>query len=167
MPWFKNTLFVITADHTSSDIYFDESRTAWGYYSVPVIFYHPDKSLTDMSPEIAQQIDIMPSVLGHLHFDQPYIAFGRDVFRETIEPFAFNYNEVYQLIKGEYILQFDGTQTISLYNYRNDPLLRSNLKDERSEVRSSMEIFIKAVIQQYNNRMIEDKLSIRDSNQIH
>jgi phosphoglycerol transferase MdoB-like AlkP superfamily enzyme len=166
MPWFRNTLFVITADHTSSDIYFDESRTAWGYYSVPVIFYHPDNSLADMSPDIAQQIDIMPSVLGHLHFDQPYIAFGRDVFRETVEPFAFNYNEVYQLIKGEHILQFDGTQTISLYNYRKDPLLRSNLREEQPEIRRSMEIYIKAVIQQYNNRMIEDKLSIRDSKQI-
>ncbi len=164
MPWFKNTLFVITADHTSSDIYFDESRTAWGYYSVPVIFYHPDNSLAGMSPDIAQQIDIMPSVLGHLHFDQPYIAFGRDVFRESAEPFAFNYNEVYQLIKGEYILQFDGTKTISLYNYRKDPLLRSNLRAEDQQTLQSMETFIKAVIQQYNNRMIEDKLSIRDSN---
>jgi phosphoglycerol transferase MdoB-like AlkP superfamily enzyme len=161
MPWFKNTLFVITADHTSSDIYFDESRTAWGYYSVPVIFYHPDNSLAEMSSHTAQQIDIMPSVLGHLHFDQPYIAFGRDVFRESTEPFAFNYNEVYQLIKGEYILQFDGTKTISLYNYRKDPLLRSNLRTEDQETLVSMETFIKAVIQQYNNRMIDDKLSIK------
>lgn len=165
MPWFKNTLFVITADHTSSDIYFDESRTAWGYYSVPVIFYHPDHSLAGMSSDIAQQIDIMPSVLGHLHFDKPYIAFGRDVFRENSEPFAFNYNEVYQLIKGEYILQFDGRQAIALYNYREDPLLRNNLKEQLPAVIETMEIFIKAVIQQYSNRMIEDKLSIRDPNQ--
>lgn len=165
MPWFKNTLFVITADHTSSDIYFDESRTAWGYYSVPVIFYHPDNSLAGRSPEIAQQIDIMPSVLGHLHFDKPYVAFGRDIFRESTEPFAFNYNEVYQLIKGEYILQFDGTKAIALYNYRKDPLLRTNLKGDKQEVLRSMEDFIKAVIQQYNNRMIEDKLSVSDSKQ--
>ena len=161
MPWFKNTIFVITADHTSSDIYFDESRTAWGYYSVPVIFYKPDNSLTEMSTDIAQQIDIMPSVLGHLHYDKPYVAFGRDVFRETTEPFAFNYNEVYQLTKGEYILQFDGKKAISLYNFRKDPLLRSNLHTEQPEVVASMENFIKAVIQQYSNRMIEDKLSIK------
>ena len=37
-PWYKNTLFVFTADHCSSDIIFDESRTNWGYYSVPVFF---------------------------------------------------------------------------------------------------------------------------------
>jgi hypothetical protein len=128
---------------------------------VPVIFYKPDNSLAGMSPEIAQQIDIMPSVLGHLHYDKPFIAFGRDIFRETTEPFAFNYNEVYQLTKGEYILQFDGKQTIALYNFKRDPLLRSNLRAEQPEIVASMEVFIKGVIQQYNNRMIGDKLSIK------
>jgi hypothetical protein len=160
MPWYKNTVFVITADHTSSDIYFDESRTAWGYYSVPVIFFKPDNSLAEMSTGISQQIDIMPSVLGYLHYDKPYVGFGRDIFREEKEPFAFNYNEVYQLFQGDYLLQFDGKSSISLYDFKHDPLLKINLVNERRDVIADMEPVVKGIIQQYNNRMIEDKLSL-------
>lgn len=39
-PWFKNTLFVITADHTSGNCY-PEYVTDLGYYNVPVIFLCP------------------------------------------------------------------------------------------------------------------------------
>ena len=43
--WFKNTLFVITADHTSRQI--DPFyKTSLGYYTVPIILYAPgDESL--------------------------------------------------------------------------------------------------------------------------
>jgi phosphoglycerol transferase MdoB-like AlkP superfamily enzyme len=163
MPWFKNTLFVITADHTSSDIYFDDSRTAWGFYSVPVIFYKPDNSLAASRPGIVQQIDIMPSVLGYLHYEKPYVAFGRDVFHANgIEPFAFNYkDDVYQLFEGDYLLQFDGKRTLGFYNYRTDRLIQQNLAQQASEQQQRMERKVKAIIQQYNNRMVEDRLVVK------
>lgn len=160
MPWYKNTLFVITADHTSSDIYFDEGRTAWGFYSVPVIFYKPDNSLADYSTQITQQIDIMPSVLGYLNYEQPYIGFGRDVFDVRSEPFAFNFkDEVYQLFQGDHLLQFDGSRSLTLYNFKTDPMLKTNLVSEHPEIVDVMERKVKAIIQQYNNRMIEDNLT--------
>jgi phosphoglycerol transferase MdoB-like AlkP superfamily enzyme len=163
MPWYKNTLFVITADHTSSEIQFDESRTAWGFYSVPVIFFKPDHSLKGYSDQLVQQVDIMPSVLGHLHFSSPYVAFGRDIFRETSAPIAFNYKDnVYQLMEGEYLLQFDGSKTLALYNFKTDKMLTHDLKDEQPEVKSWMEEKIKAVVQQYNNRLVEDRFTAKE-----
>ncbi|SKC82531.1 LTA synthase family protein [Ohtaekwangia koreensis] len=163
MPWFKNTLFVITADHTSSEIEFPESRTAWGFYSVPVIFYKPDHSLADSSDQLIQQIDIMPSILGNLHFNSPYVAFGRDIFRETIKPLAFNYKDnVYQLFEGDYLLQFDGIKTVALYNFKTDKLLEHNLIDTQRDILGPMENTMKAVLQQYNNRLVEDRFTIKD-----
>jgi phosphoglycerol transferase MdoB-like AlkP superfamily enzyme len=161
MPWYKNTLFVITADHTSSEIEFAEGRTDWGYYSVPIIFFKPNKGLVGRSKELIQQIDIMPSVLGYLHYDKPYFAFGRDIMREKSVPFAFNYhNNGYQLFQDEYFFRFDGTKPISLYDFRMDRLLQRNLLTERADVSAKMERKIKAIIQQYNNRMIENKLTV-------
>jgi phosphoglycerol transferase MdoB-like AlkP superfamily enzyme len=149
MPWFKNTVFVITADHTSSEIQFPESRTAWGYYSVPVIFYAPDGSLNGRSEELIEQIDIMPSILGHLHFDSPYVAFGRDIFREPKEPFVFNYKDnVYQLMEGDYLLQFDGSRSVALYNFKTDKLEQHNLIHTLPGIQARMEARIKAMIQQ-------------------
>ena len=58
--WYQNTLFVITADHCSSDILFEEGRTDWGFFSVPIILFKPDNSLAAFDKGIMQQIDIFP-----------------------------------------------------------------------------------------------------------
>lgn len=161
MKWYNNTLFVITADHVSSNILFPESHTTWGLYSVPIIFFKPDNSLKSMETDIAQQIDIMPSVLGYLHYDKPYVAFGRNVFEKTT-PFAFNYRDnVYNLYKDDYLLMFDGKRTVNLYNFKEDKLLKKDIKLEQPETVKEMEKFIKAIIQQYNNRMVENRLVVK------
>lgn len=161
MPWYKNTLFVITADHVSSNIIFPESRTTPGLFSVPIIFFKPDNSLQGMNTEIAQQIDIMPSVLGYLKFDKPFVGFGRNVFDSTTQGFAFNYrDEVYNIYEGDYLLLFDEKKTIGLYNFRQDKMLTSDLKKENSEIVARLELKVKAIIQQYNNRMVEDRLTV-------
>ena len=71
-----------------------------------------------MEPEIIQQADIMPSILGYLHYDQPYFAFGRDVFREKTTPVAFNYSDNYNLFMDGYLLNFNGDKTVGLYNFK-------------------------------------------------
>ena len=158
MPWYENTLFVITADHCSSNIVFDESHTTWGLFSVPVIFFKPDNSLAGRRPHLAQQIDIMPSVLGYLHYDKSYVGFGRDIFREATSPFAFNYRDTYNLYVDDYLLVFDGKEVVSLFNFMSDKMLTRDIKAEEPERVKRMEIQIKAIIQQYNNRMIENRL---------
>lgn len=161
MPWYQNTLFVITADHTSSNIQYPEFRTGWGFYSIPLIFFKPDNSLAGMEDEIVQQTDIMPSVLGYLHYEDPYLAFGRDIFRDDAIPMAFNYKDnTYQLFEGDFLLVFDGTRSIGLYDFKSDKLMLENLIERSPETAAPMEKRIKAVIQQYNNRMIEDRLTV-------
>lgn len=162
MPWYQNTLFVITADHTSSNIQFGSHPNVLGYYNIPVIFFSPEEEVTGIKPEIIQQIDIMPTVLGYLHFDEPYVAFGRDAWNEDREPFAFNYREnVYQLIKGNYFLEFDGMKSLGLFNLQEDISLQHNLLTEQPEEAQQMEQWMKAIIQQYNNRMIDNKLVVK------
>lgn len=87
MPWYNNTLFVITADHASAQINLKEYNTARGYFSVPIIFFDPGVVTVNdtgepqpLIDEIVQQIDIMPSILSYLNYDRPYVAFGRNVF---------------------------------------------------------------------------------------
>ena len=158
-PWYSNTLFVITADHCSSDILFEESHTTWGMYSVPIIFFKPDNSLTGMRKEIIQHVDIMPSILGYLHYNKPYFSFGRDIFREKTTPIAYNFRDTYNLFMDDYLLNFNGQNTVGLYNFSADKLLKTNLKSEKPVVVASMEQKMKAIIQGYNNRMVENKLT--------
>ncbi len=160
MPWYANTIFVITADHTSSEIEFPETRTAAGFFSIPIIFFAPDGSLSGRKERIIQQTDILPSVLGYLNFDEPFVAFGTNVFSDD-EGFALNYKDnQYQLFMGDYLLQFDGEKSRGLYRFRTDNLLQENLVDSLPEVVSALEPKVKAMIQQYNNRLVENRMVV-------
>lgn len=162
MPWYKNTLFVITADHTSSNILFDETRTAWGFYSIPVIFFNPDNSLQGFDHGITQQIDIMPTVLHYLNYDEDFIAFGNDAFHGGADQFAFNYRDnVYQLFQGDYLLVYDGVRPVGLYNFKTDKMVENNLLEQKQDVVAPMLTKLKAVIQQYNNRLIDNKMTVQ------
>lgn len=158
-PWFENTLFVITADHTNQAEH-PEYLTESGTFAVPVIFYRPGGELKGHVNAIAQQIDIMPTVLGYLGYDQPYIAFGVDLLKTPSEQtYAVNYvNGVYQYHKGNYLLQFDGEKVIALYDFTSDRLLAHNLLGTQPELQAEMEKELKAMIQQYMSRMNTDRL---------
>ncbi|MEO6282227.1 MAG: LTA synthase family protein, partial [Dyadobacter sp.] len=107
-----------------------------------------------------QQIDILPSVLGYLHYDKPYFAYGKNIFGKVPLNFAVNYDGVYQWFNGPHILQFDGRKTVGLYNYQEDKLLKNNLMGRIPKVQEPMELQVKAFIQQYSNRMLDDRLTV-------
>ena len=161
-PWYRNTIFVLVADHTnqtSHDIY----KTDLGLYSIPIIFFTPDGQLEARTDEVtvAQQTDITPTLLHLLGYDKPYLAFGDDLLDEGRDRggyWAFSYNAgIYQLVKGDLMLQFDGTKTTAVYRFKTDPLLKNNLVGRLPE-QQPMEQFIKALIQQYMSRMNENRL---------
>ncbi len=162
MDWYPNTLFVITADHCNQT-YFPEYQTSVGAFSVPIIFYRPDNSLAGCKKELAQQIDIMPSILGYLNHNKPFIAFGRNLFNSKEEkPFAVNYsNGCYQLLMDDYVMIFDGSKVLAMYNFKEDSLLTRNLQGKSLDRQMEMERLLKAIIQQYNARMIDDNLVVK------
>ncbi|KAA6433591.1 sulfatase-like hydrolase/transferase [Rufibacter glacialis] len=161
-PWFQNTLFVITADHSATHTYYPEYQTAWGNFAVPVLFFAPgDASFRGVERDrVVQQIDIMPTVLGYLGYDQPYFSFGKNMLNPQEGNFAISYQGGYQWTEGDYFLQFDGTKTLGLFNYRQDKSLKEDLQDKEPARRIAMENQLKAFIQQYNNRMLENKLQV-------
>ncbi|MDA3954877.1 MAG: sulfatase-like hydrolase/transferase [Bacteroidales bacterium] len=159
--WYDSTLFVITADHASAQIGFPEYKTIKGYYSVPIIFYHPTDNLTGLEYDLAQQIDIMPSILSYLNYDESYISFGQDLFNGDKERFVINVlNDVYQLYMDDYLIQYNESEILSLYKFKVDSLFQHNLIGTMPEVEEKMLKKVQAFIQEYNYRMINDELTI-------
>ena len=158
-PWFKNTIFVLTSDHTNLSDH-DYYQTDLGGFCSPIIIYEP--GITDLQPavqdKIAQQIDILPTVLGMLHYPKPYFAFGIDVLNTPAEDtWAVNYlNGIYQYVKHDHVLQFDGQRTRAVYAL-TDSLMKHNLVGSCPD-QESMEHELKAIIQQYMARMTQDRL---------
>ncbi len=164
MPWYENTLFVITADH-STVAHYDISRTSVNKFQIPLMLFSPgDSTLRGINNKLAQQIDIMPTVLNYIGFNkEPYIAFGKDLLHEDNERFAISYtNNSYQLVYHDYAIHFDGENIISAFNLAKDPMQLNNIKDTDDDYLKSLPL-MKGIIQQYNNRMIEDRLTIEEN----
>jgi len=182
MAWFKNTLFVITADHTSEG-YYPYYQTDAGQFAVPILFYQQgdpmerkseddelygrldqkigkSRSEVNKNLEIAAQTDIMPSVLDYLSYDGDYIAFGNSVFDTATSHFSVHYlSGIYGMIKDGYLLEYNGINTTSLYNLKDDHFQKNNLVSKHLPVMKRLEDFLKAYLQQYNNRLIENRLT--------
>ena len=156
-PWFKNTIFVLTSDHTNMSNH-AEYQTDLGGFCSPIIIFDPSRPEGQMLDKIAQQIDILPTLLGMLHYPKPYFGFGIDLFNTPQEDtWAVNYlNGIYQYVRYGYVLQFDGAATTGVYRL-DDRLMKQNLKG-KVDVQQQMERELKAIIQQYMERMKQDRL---------
>jgi len=156
--WFKNTLFIITADHTS-EAFSPYYLTPVGQHVIPLIFYLPDNSFRGFSSQIAQQCDIYPSVMDFLNAEGSFVAFGRSVFDITSTPFGISYlNQEYQLIYKNKCLRYFNEKVSGFYDLKNDSIQTNNLAAEQLPEQDEALRFLKAIIQQYNNRIIYHRL---------
>ena len=165
-PWFQNTLFVLTSDHTNWTDH-AEYQTDLGVFGAPILFYDPSGTLqSGRRHAIAQQIDIMPTVLGYLGYEQSYVAFGSNLLATPdSQTWAVSYlNGIYQYVEDGHVLQFDGEKSTALYNIREDWLMRQNLvaSEELQPVKVRMERRVKAIIQSYMERMNGNQLRMEN-----
>lgn len=157
-PWFQNTIFVITADHCNQVAY-DEYAKVINRSAVPILIYKPDGSLKGENKELAQQIDIYPTLLDMIGYDKPFRSWGRSLIGEkTIKPFVINYNGTqYQFQRGNYICLFDGKKATGFYAIA-DKGLEKNLIANRNKEMDELEVACKAFVQDYYARIIDKKL---------
>ncbi len=158
--WYDSTLFVITADHTAlSENVFYQNRA--GIYSIPIIYFSPANILPLMDSTTTQQIDILPSILDFLHYDEPYFSYGESIFNQHGRGFAINFmNDTYQLISGSQSLIMEPQGEYMFYDFKSDTSMSNNLGMETPQSQHMSEK-VKAFVQNYNRTMIENKMTIR------
>jgi len=164
MDWYNNTLFVISADHTGLTIN-DNFKNKEGLFRIPIIFYCPDSNVisramsNEANKSVMSQIDIFPTILDFLNFNQDFHCFGKSILDKT-HKYTYQYNNgIYQILDGEYILLFDGANVVGMYDYRNDPLLRRDIKLEHDSKTKELSDNLKAVVQRYKRAMIRNELN--------
>lgn len=160
-PWFQNTIFVLTSDHTNQSDHAEYQSDLGGFCS-PIIIYDPSHPEGRIEDKVAQQIDILPTVLGILGYPKPYFGFGIDVLNTPADKtWAVNYlNGIYQYVHYGYVLQFDGTNSKGIYKL-DDRIMQHNLIGKVPQ-QSQMESELKAIIQQYMMRMTQNRLNSQD-----
>jgi phosphoglycerol transferase MdoB-like AlkP superfamily enzyme len=151
--WYKNTLFVICADHspaTSSSIYSQRTEI----YKIPILFYHPKKLIEPkLEEQIFQQLDIMPTILDLLNLKVNYFAYGNSYYQNE-NPEAITYLEgTYHYFYDKFMLSFSGDKSRTLYNHSvTSEFATDSLLYYPSEA-FEMEQRLKAIIQNYNRSL--------------
>ena len=157
-PWFENTLFIITADHTNQ-FWYPFYSSPINRFAIPILFYHPNGSFKGVNDELTHQMDIFPSIVDLVGYDKPINSWGRSLFSNSGKPFSIHFSgTVYHFITDKYILVFDGDSVIGIYD-KEDQWLSNNLKENSNINFSKEEKFLKAFMQDYMNRIIEKKLN--------
>lgn len=136
-PWFQNTLFVITADHSAqpqSEFYRKHA------FRVPMFIYFPKGGYRGKTTQIMQHIDFMPTLLGFLGYEDTCFSFGHNVLADTTSFHICHPEGYYQLERNGNISTYNGEE---FWQERED-------KEDLD--------FLKAIIQQYCNRMIDNRL---------
>ena len=105
-PWFKNTIFIITADHTShsKDKYF---YSATGKFEIPLLVYDPSGQYIQagINSKTVNQIDIMPTVLDIVNYPYPFFSLGTSML-DTTRGYAYQKNGgVFQIVSYPYVAQ--------------------------------------------------------------
>ena len=146
--WFKNTLFVITADHTSPVNYNNTYKNRIGRYAIPLLYFKGDGSIVGENNSVVQQIDIMPTILEEVAYTKPYLAFGKSLFSGESWAISKLYSN-YRFITDQGIIN----------NKREEypTFIHWNLKEISNTEKSNIKL-LKAIKQDYNFRMKNNNL---------
>jgi arylsulfatase A-like enzyme len=157
-PWYRDTLFVVTGDHTARR---ERERDRVSVFEVPIVLVAGDGSLRGEVPGIMQQIDITPTLLDWLGYPEPYFAFGRSAFDTDAPRDAFMLLDgLYQILDGERLLLHDGERPIGLYDPGGDPGMRRDLRADEPARARRLARRLEAVIQTHHRAMLANSLSI-------
>lgn len=155
MPWYANTLFVITADHTA-----DLERTG-AHGDLPIDYWVPLLYLApwlpaDTLPNVTQHIDILPSILLNTGYAKPFFSFGQvPVGNGAMHGAIWYANGLYTITSDRMQLQFDGDQVVGttlIAEFREG--------EEREPHERELRQRLQAAIQQYTHHMTAGTLVI-------
>lgn len=147
--WYENTIFVITADHSGQGLS-REYNDYNGWYRIPMMFYIPKHeeffvpqfgqqwSIHKVYQRLMQQTDIMPTLLDYLGIQTTTVCFGTSAFRNPDMGWQIAYGNGYYQLETS-----DGKISV--------------IGQEKEEGNGNIEL-LKAIVQQYNHRLINDQL---------
>jgi phosphoglycerol transferase MdoB-like AlkP superfamily enzyme len=128
-PWFKDTLFVITADHGASAR--GTSRIPVDKYRIPVFFYSPGHLAPRRVDRLMSQIDIAPTILGALQLDYYTKFLGHDLLHtppSEDRAFVANYQTLGYL-KGDRLLVLQPKRKMEEFTMQGDKLVARSRVD--------------------------------------
>jgi len=118
-PWFKNTVFVIVADHCAGSA--GQAELPFMEYQIPFMIYNPQLVRPQQIGKLCSQIDVAPTLLGVMNWSYQTKFFGKDIVKmapEEERAFISNYQKL-GYIKNDRLSILSPQQKIT--HYKIDP----------------------------------------------
>ncbi len=138
-PWFKNTVFVIVADHCAGSA--GQAELPFMEYQIPFMIYNPGLVRPQQIAKLCSQIDVAPTLLGVMNWSYKTKFFGKDIVKmapEEERAFISNYQKL-GYIKNDRLSILSPQQKIT--HYKIDPQT-GEMKREKSAPETDKEAII-------------------------
>ncbi|MBC6611278.1 LTA synthase family protein [Hymenobacter sp. BT507] len=160
-PWYRNTLFVLLADHTSQSDRPGYQNTL-GAYKTPLLLFHPGHALPPADTHrITQQADVPATVLDYLHrgASAPLLPFGYSVFDQgTTGRAMFLSGGSYFLVHADFVTELTADNQVRLYPYRTHFIPAAPLANPDPQKLRQYGNELKACVQFYVNGLVDNTL---------
>ena len=154
-PWYHNTLFIITADHTQKSVA-PAYQNELGQYRVPLLLFHPSKNLSKTNTtQITQHTDILLTVVHYLNIPtDKVLPFGRSVLDSTSTGRALLYNgNSYFLVQQDQVTELTQDDQVHFYTFP---------EMVPASPAAAAEQQLKAYVQYFRNGMIGNRLYLHN-----
>jgi phosphoglycerol transferase MdoB-like AlkP superfamily enzyme len=165
-PWYKNTVFVLCADHTAATTN-PKYNQRTEMYKIPIVFFDPSGRLKkEKNEELFQQIDIFPTLLDVLNIKTNYYSFGNSYFQKHNKEAVTYLDGSYYYFQNNFLLSFSQEKARYLYSLdsRTNKVVDSMKKHPKES--KKMERRLKAMVQRYNRDLIHNQTTVYEKENI-
>lgn len=157
-PWYNDTLFIITGDHTQMSPSIDY-QSDLGRHMVPILFYSPgghlEKANTDKT---VQHADIFPTIVDYLGIKNAQTnLFGHSIWQDDPGRAIFFQNGVLHSVHGKKVARYDQNRDQASFLCFDDPNHAAECTPEPAEAKALVDE-AKAYLQYFNNGMIKNSI---------
>jgi phosphoglycerol transferase MdoB-like AlkP superfamily enzyme len=154
-PWFMNTIFIITADHTS----FSQRNNFYSSKHIPLLLYAPSLITPQRCNKVGSQVDILPTVLDLLHISTIHNSMGSSLLDPKHSNYAvMNDGGIYAIFNDQFVLIDNLEKNGELYDYYIDPFLKNDLKIKYPQIAQKLKYCLYAYIQSTSYAIRSDKI---------
>ncbi len=159
-PWFKNTVFVVVADHCASsagkwDITIDKHHIPAFIYNLPGI---PAENIS----KLVSQIDIMPTVFGYLNWNYTTALYGKDICqmsKKEERALIGNYRTV-GMLRNAVFTEINDRKQIHQYNWDSELKQMHKAKLSNKLFEDVTISYYQTASERYKNGLMKDRQAI-------
>ena len=134
--WFKNTIFIFTADH-GNQTHFPFYEKTVNRFANPLMIFKSNSELKGVDMRLASHLDIFPTVADLIDYPKPFKSWGRSlVSDQKYHPFVINYfsGGSYFIMDENLICVHNGNKAIGFYDVKDKNMEKNLIQNKTQEM---------------------------------